>query len=215
MVYELINVILTIIGLVIALGGGVSGFIALYMHWKKSKAKLKIINTNAHYFLEKKNIIINAVVNVRNEKDVPVSITDLIASIRFDDDKKIKETPKGFSVSPIFPADFPININPNTSQAINLKFVFPDIDLDAVDRMGEARFIGIYSNTPVLVADERDFDLKWKELPLFLRLDFHVNGSENIKTIFGAYKTDKLKMLSGTFSSIDIGKIQHEFMRKK
>jgi len=213
MAFEVINIILTIIGLIIALGGGIAGFISLCILWKRSKAKLKIIITKAHYFLDKKNLIINAVINLRNEKEIPQAITDIIASIRFDPKKKSKGVPLGFSVSPIFPPDFPITIPANSAQSINLKFVFPKAELNSVDRIGEARFMGIYENTPILVSDERDFQRKWDELPLFLRLDLHINGVECLKTITGAYKAEEMELLSGTFNSIDVGKIQHEFMK--
>ena len=213
MAFEVINIILTVIGLIIALGGGIAGFISIYILWKKSKAKLKVIITKANYFLDKKNLIINAVINLKNERDIPESITDLVASIRFDKEKKRKEMPWGFSAPPIFPIDFPILIPANSVKSINLKFVFPKLELSSIDRIGEARFMGIYGNTPVLVADERDFQKRWDELPLFLRLDLHINGLDTIKTITGAYKAEKNGLISGTFNSIDIGKIQHEFIK--
>src|SRR3989338_2709089 len=213
MVYETINIILTTLGLIIALGGGIAGFISVYILWKKSRAKLKILITKANYFLDKENLIVNAVINLRNEKDIPQDITDIVASIRFDPKKKTKGTPIGFSVSPIFPLDFPITISPNSAKSISLKFVFPKAELNSIDRIGEARFMGIYENTPILVADERDFDKRWTELPLFLRIDLHINGTEHIKSITGAYKAEKNALLSGTFNSIDVGKIQHEFMK--
>ena len=213
MSYEIINIVLVIIGLIIALGGGIAGFISVYILWKKSKAKLKIIMTKANYFLDKKDLIINVVINLRNEKETPQAITDLVASIRFDPKKKNKGMPLGLSVSPIFSSEFPITIPANSAQSINLRFVFPGGKIEAIDRIGEARFIGIHKNTPILVSDERDFQKKWKDLPLFLRLDLHVNGADSIKTITGAYKTKKMEILSGTFNSLDIGKIQHEFMK--
>lgn len=212
MVYEIINVILTIIGLIIALGGGVSGFIALYLYWKKSKAQFKIISSTAGYFMDKSNLIIDISMNVINEKDIVQSITDLVASIRFDKQKKLKDTPKAFSVSPIFPINMPINIQPNHSESISMKFVFPDVDVPSIDRLGMAKFVGIINNTPVLVAKESDFDEKWNELPLLVRIDLHVNGSVNLNTIVGAHKLTKGKMISGTLNSIDIGKIQHQFV---
>jgi len=211
--YETINVILTVFGLIIALGGGISGFISLYILWKKSKARLKVVTTKANYFLDKKNLIVHAILNLKNEKDNPVYITDLVSSIRFDAKKKKKGTPLGFSVSPLLPIDFPINIPRNSSKAVNLKFVFPNIEINSIDRIGEAKFIGIYNKTPVLVSDERDFQTKWSELPLLLRLDLHINGSESLHTITGVYKIDKVELLSGTFNSVDIGKIQHNFMK--
>jgi len=214
MAYEIINLVLTIIGLIIALGGGIAGFVAVYILWKKSKDKLKIITTKANYFLEKKNLLVFAVINLQNDKDTPQSVTDLVASIRFDKDKKDKIMPKGFSVSPVHPVEFPISIPAHSSYAINAKFVFPEVELYSIDRAGEARFMGIYENTPVLVADERDFEKKWDQLPLLLRLDLHINGSTSLKTIAGAHKIEKASMISGTFNSVDVGKIQHEFIKE-
>lgn len=212
MVYEIINIILTIIGLIIALGGGVSGFIALFLYWKKSQALFKIISSTAGYFIDKSNLVIDISMNVINEKDTVQSITDLVASIRFDKQRKIKNMPKAFSVSPIFPINMPINIQPNHSESISMKFVFPEVDVPSIDRLGTAKFVGIINNTPVLVANENDFNEKWNELPLLVRVDLHINGTINLNTIVGAHKLTKSKMISGTLTSIDVGKIQHQFI---
>jgi len=204
---------LNILPTVLGAGGGLAGFLALYLHLKKSRKKLKIVSHNSKYhFDEKENLLVDITLNLINEKDTTQSITDMIASIRFDKMKKSKSMPKGFSVSPILPQKLPIHIKAHNSECINMRFVFPGVEISSIDRMLETKLLGFYKNIPILYAKESDLDDKWNDLPLLIRLDLHIDGNKIINTSIGACKSDSKKIIGGTFNSIEVSKIQQEFI---
>jgi len=212
------SMILSIIGA----SGGLSGWVITWFYWKKFKRKIKVVPLHSWYSRFKEfhvdstgnskiteivegkkdenKILMEINLLIVNDSEISVSITDVIAMVKYSKDKL--PNLKGYTQA-VFDA-YPLNtdyilpstVKPHETKKLPLVYEFRDINIDFLERIGIARFGGwLGGKVPMLIADEREKDEMWNILPLqtllLLSVDAEKTEDVHVPVFPEDYKTEQ------------------------
>lgn len=202
---------------ILAAIGGTTGIVNLIQWIKSKKAKVKIqFSTGDFYFLQG-DLIVHFKTQLTNERDEAVYITDIIAFIAEDPSKTKDKKGHMFIGNPTSSVFSPTKLEAKGTIDLDYEINFSNIDVHPIDRIGLTHFAGFMKgDVPVIIANESDFDEKWDDLPIEMKLFIHINGKEVIDTILAVHPKGTEKGNShGTLDFFQIAKIQRNYAKLK
>lgn len=201
---------------ILAAIGGTNGIINLIKWIKSKKAKVKIQFSIGDFYFLQEDLIVHFKTQLTNERDEAVYITDIVALIAEDPSKTKDKNGRMFTGNPISPDFSPTKLEAKGTIDLDYEINFSKIDVHPIDRIGETHFAGFIGEVPLLIANESDFDEKWDELPIEMKLFIHINGKEVIDTIVAAHpKGTKIGTSYGTLNFIQFAKLQRDYAKLK
>ena len=205
--------------------GSASGLIALsYLAWSKYKRRVRIIPSKgiSHYSDDKKSSLLSASaeITIHNSKDESISITDIVATLRYNEEKRKQKQYHGevlFSEKPKEIDGLPRNVDPHKSEKIKLNFEFRNLDYLLIDRAPVAHFVGFLNgDVPLVISSEEEFEKYWEYHPIKMLISVHINGDKLIKTpILLLDARIKEEPQTGTLGTIDMARIEKDFWNEK
>lgn len=211
----------------IGLGGGLAGLFSLYLHWEKRQKKVKISNSFCQYSATvnedktSSNLDIVSNLTIYNGTDEPISVTDVIGTMKYNKEKLIGLTNSQpglvFSSEATNAAkELPKLIGPKEAAVLPLLFKFNGIVLSAVDRACLLRFMGFRDGVPFFFASVVEFKANWDKHPLQLQVSTHLNCDKVVKTVLPAYPketSERQAQFQGSLGVVDIAEIQRDFLK--
>jgi len=218
-----LNSIYTIISSV----GGIFGIISCaYLLWKKITGKVKILYSYGDFSVESvdqndmSKLSAKVKMGITNTKNEIVSLTDIIGTLKYNKEKYEKNNLEKKSIRPFSarPSStdpkIPIILRQNETTEINLDFLIDDVHLPSIDRIGIAHFLGWIRGVPWLVADERELQNNWDNMPLQMLLSVHLNGKEVKQSLAAINLEGTLREFrSKTLNVVEVSRIQNKFLK--
>lgn len=203
---------LAIIFNILAAIGGVSAVFSFFKWVKGKSARVKVISSNAEYHVFLDGLITKSKLQIANERNESVFITDIIGLVKEDPSKKKDRKGRVFAIRPSNPSFTPMKIDARSTVELGVNLHFPKVAPRPLRRLGVANLLGFLANgVPVVLAKESDFDEKWDQLPIELKLIIHVNAKTIIEELVGAYQKGATDGSCGTLNSVQIAKFQRDY----
>lgn len=176
-------------------------------------SKVKILYPLCDFQLSDKDLVVHFQAKLVNEKEESVYITDVAAFVAGVPSK----TEDGRGYVACGKPDFSMTkLEAKCTMDIDYEIKFQNIDVHPIDRIGETHFLGFMDNVPVIMANENDFFEKWDDLPIEMKVYFHINGKDLINATVAAYHNPAGKRFSrGTLNGIDIVRLQKDYAMSK
>jgi len=219
----MLSEILNIIEKIIAIFGGTAGLIAVsYLLWKGFKGRISVRASDGvyNYFTNENKssgLMTSAEIIIHNGKDESISITDALATLKYNE-KKLTHAPHisniVFSTKPTNFNILPLNIPPRQSAGVKLDFKFGDLDYSLIDRIPSAHFLGFLGKVPLLFADEREILRNWEKYPFKMLLSIHIDGDKIIKVPVSLWNAKTKTQPVGTIGVIKQAEIERDFLEK-
>jgi hypothetical protein len=203
----------TLIFNILATIGGASGVVGLVKWCRNKMSKVKMLYPIGDFHLSDKDLVVHFQAKLVNEKEESVYITDIAAFVAGIPSKT--EDGRGYVVcgQPNFSMT---KLEAKCTIDIDYEIKFQNIDVHQIDRIGVTHFMGFMGNVPVIMANENDFDEKWDDLPIEMKVYFHINGKDLINATVAAYPNSAGERFSrGTLGGIDIAKLQRDYAMSK
>lgn len=199
---------------ILAIIGGASGIVSFFDWIKNKKAQVKILASNAEYLVYQDSLVINGKIQVTNERKESIFITDILGLIKEDPSKTSDKKGRVYSKRPSNPVFSPIKIEGGGTAELSFEIVYERITPHPIKRIGIASLLGFLENgVPLVLAKESDFDEKWDQLPLEMKLILHLNGKEIIHAIVGVYSRGWLTDENlGTLNPVHIAQIERDYV---
>jgi hypothetical protein len=207
---------------VIALVGVITGSFSLFLYWWKKRTRtFRMLDIIGFYDLDDSKIKgfndVTAFVKVGfyNGSDETISVTDIIATLKYDKDRYkalvstgVSGLEEAYSARPSnFDDVIPLNILPYQTVKKELEIKFPTTFLDAIHRYPIVDFVGFLENSrPLYFHDEKKFIKNWL-------LTVHVNAREEHRRFIFLFKKGETGP-SGTFLLQDIKRFEKDYIEK-
>ncbi|MGV8087198.1 MAG: hypothetical protein ACP5N1_06230 [Candidatus Woesearchaeota archaeon] len=193
--------------------GGASGVVTFFKWMKNRKAKVKVISSNADYKVYQDDFIVLMNLQLTNEKDKAVYITDIVGILKDEPSSKGK---KCYTMRPTSPRFTPTKIEANSTIELRFEINFSHIDLSKIKRVLIADFAGfIGDGVPLVIARESDLEDKRDSLPLEMKLILHINGKELVESIISVFPSEINDGLYGTLNSINIKQLERTYLSER
>jgi len=201
---------------VLASIGGISGIIYFYKWVRNRKARIMVLSSSSEYHISQDDLIIHTKLQIANKREEAVYITDVLALLKEDPAKTKDNKGHVYSKRPTNPVFSPTKLEGKSATELNFEFNFSNIDIHPIKRVGIANFLGFLGGRiPVVIAKESDFDEKWDQLPLEMKLIMHINGKEIISSTQGVFLRGTTDRNYGTLSAVQIAQIERDYLLKK
>ena len=132
----------TIIFNTLASIGGISGIIGLANWLKSRKAKVKILSSHAEYYVDKGDLIILTKLQITNERNEPVFITDVLGLIKHSPTRTKNRKGKVYSMRPNQPVVSPTRIEEKSTVELTFRINFGKVDPQPITRIGLMNLLG-------------------------------------------------------------------------
>lgn len=198
--------------------GIIGGIYAIYAGgqkmWKKFTGKVDVLYKRGGFHDSAFSGCASVVVGLVNRKDVPVALTDVIGTFKYDKQRwrpDKKNPDQTFSIRPKIEPVFPVNIKPNEAIELKLNFEMFNVQLSSLNRFNTAEFVGFEQGVPIAIVDINENEKNWDKRPVQMTLSIHVNGREILTFDTPIYMgVNKIDDLQGSFSEIKIAEIEHK-----
>ena len=220
MLSEVLDIAEKIIMIVGVAAGLISGS---YLAWKRFKERISVHAPDGVYSrVTKENkspsLMTSAEIIIHNGKDEYISITDALATLKYNREKLTPASGVSnivFSARPTNLNILPLNIPPRQSVNVKFNFEFGDLDYLLVDRIKLAHFAGfIDKKVPLYIADEREILRDWENHPLKMLLSIHIDADKIMKILICLWNSEIIAHLVGTISVTKLAEIERDFLEK-
>jgi hypothetical protein len=189
--------------------GGFTGIINLYNWIKSKKAKVKIQFPKGNFYCYQDDLIVHSKIQLSNERDEAVYVTDIIALITEDPSKTKDKEGRSFTMRPTNPVFSPSKIEAKGTIDLDFEINFSKIDVHLIERtVNYAKFCA--DDVVCYDLDKKAFIKKWDDLPLIMKLFIHINGKELIDTFVRVFPRSTTDSSFGTLDLFQIGKLQRD-----
>ncbi len=199
----------TVIFYILASIGGLNGIINSY-NWIKSKiAKVKIQFPRGNFYFYQDDLIIHTKIQLSNERDEAVYVTDVIALITEDPSKIKDKEGRSFTMRPTNPVFSPSRIEAKGTIDLDFEINFSKIDVHLIERIvNYAKFCA--NDNLCYDLNKKVYIEKWDDLPLIMKLFVHINQKELIDTFVRVFPGETKDSSYGTLDFLQISKLKRD-----
>lgn len=189
--------------------GGLTGIINSYK-WIKSKiAKVKIQFPRGNFYSYQDDLIVHAKIQLSNERDEAVYVTDIIALITEDPSKTKDKEGRSFTMRPTNPVFSPSKIEAKGTIYLDFEINFSEIDVHLIERtVNYAKFRA--GDILCYDLDKSALYKRWDDLPLIMILFIQINEKELIDTFVRVFPGETKDSSYGTLDFFQISKLERD-----
>jgi hypothetical protein len=189
--------------------GGLTGIINSYK-WIKSKiATVNIQFPRGNFYFYQDDLIVHTKIQLSNERDEAVYVTDVIALITEDLSKTKDKEGRSFTMRPTNPFFSPSRIEAKGTIDLDFEINFSKIDVHLIERIvNYAKFRA--DDTLCYDLDKKSFIEKWNDLPLIMKLFIQINEKELIDTFVRVLPRETKDFSYGTLDFLQISKLERD-----